>query len=41
MEDLKNYFENTKGMGVMATADKEGKANYRRLWSRRFDNSFA
>lgn len=27
MEDLKDYFENTKGMGVMATADKEGKVN--------------
>ena len=25
MEDLKEYFESTKGMGVMATADKEGK----------------
>ena len=27
MEDLKEYFEKTKGMGVMATADKEGKVN--------------
>ena len=27
METLKNYFENTKGMGVIATADKEGKVN--------------
>ncbi len=25
MEALKNYFENTKGTSVMATADKEGK----------------
>jgi len=27
MEALKDYFENTKGTGVMATADKEGKVN--------------
>lgn len=27
MEVLKDYFENTRGMGVMATADKEGKVN--------------
>lgn len=27
MEDLKEYFENTKGMGVMSTADKDGKVN--------------
>ncbi|MBN1849328.1 MAG: pyridoxamine 5'-phosphate oxidase family protein [Deltaproteobacteria bacterium] len=27
MEDLKAYFENTKGIGVMSTADKEGKVN--------------
>jgi hypothetical protein len=27
MEDLKEYFEKTKGIGVMATADKEGKVN--------------
>lgn len=27
MEDLKEYFKNTKGMGVIATADKEGKVN--------------
>ena len=27
METLKDYFENTSGMGVMATADKEGKVN--------------
>lgn len=27
MEALKDYFENTKGMGVMSTADKEGKVN--------------
>jgi hypothetical protein len=27
MEALKEYFENTKGMGVIATADKEGKVN--------------
>jgi len=27
MEALKDYFENTKGMGVMATADEEGKVN--------------
>lgn len=27
MEALKDYFENTKGMGVMATADKEGKVD--------------
>ena len=27
MEDLKDYFENRRGMGVMATADKEGKVN--------------
>ena len=27
MEDLKEYFEKTKGMGIMATADKEGKVN--------------
>ena len=27
MKTLKDYFENTKGMGVIATADKEGKVN--------------
>ena len=27
MEDLKGYFENTKGMGVMSTADKKGRVN--------------
>jgi len=27
MGTLKDYFENTKGMGVMATADKEGKVD--------------
>ena len=27
MEALKDYFENTKGMGVIATADKEGGVN--------------
>jgi hypothetical protein len=27
METLKEYFENTKGMGVIATADNEGKVN--------------
>jgi len=27
MEDLKRYFENTKGMGVIATADKKGKVD--------------
>ncbi len=27
MEALKEYFENIKGIGVMATADKEGKVN--------------
>ena len=27
MEALKDYFENTRGMAVMATADKEGKVN--------------
>jgi hypothetical protein len=27
METLKDYFENTKGMGVIATADKEDKVN--------------
>ena len=25
--DLKNYFENTKGLGVLATADSEGKVD--------------
>ena len=25
--DLKDYFENTKGIGVMATADTDGKVN--------------
>jgi len=25
--DLKDYFENTKGTGVLATADKAGRAN--------------
>ncbi|OQX21434.1 MAG: pyridoxamine 5'-phosphate oxidase [Desulfobacteraceae bacterium IS3] len=25
--DLTSYFENTKGMGVLATADRDGKAN--------------
>ena len=27
MEDFKNYFENAKGVGVMATSDKDGKVN--------------
>jgi hypothetical protein len=27
MEALKDYFENTEGIGVMSTADKEGKVN--------------
>jgi len=27
MEALKDYFENTKGMGVIATADADGKVN--------------
>ncbi|MFC1534999.1 pyridoxamine 5'-phosphate oxidase family protein [Thermodesulfobacteriota bacterium] len=27
MEDLKDYFLNAKGIGVMATADKNGKVN--------------
>ena len=27
MENLKNYFENIKGTGVMATADEAGKVN--------------
>ena len=27
MEDLKDYFENKKGTGVMATSEKEGKVN--------------
>jgi len=27
MEALKEYFENIKGIGMMATADKEGKVN--------------
>jgi len=27
MESLKNYFEATKGTGVVATADKDGKVN--------------
>jgi hypothetical protein len=27
MEGLKEYFENTKGMSVIATADSEGKVN--------------
>ncbi|MGB2955561.1 MAG: pyridoxamine 5'-phosphate oxidase family protein [Anaerolineales bacterium] len=27
MEALKEYFENTKGIGVIATAEREGKAN--------------
>ncbi len=27
MEALKDYFEKTKGMGVVATADKDGKVN--------------
>jgi len=27
MDDLKNYFGNTSGMGVISTADKEGKVN--------------
>lgn len=27
MEDLKEYFENAKGMGVISTADKDGKVN--------------
>ena len=25
--ELKDYFENTKGVGVIATADKDGKVN--------------
>jgi hypothetical protein len=25
--DLKNYFENTRGMGVLSTADDQGKVN--------------
>lgn len=25
--ELKNYFENTKGLGVLATSDKTGKVN--------------
>ena len=25
--DLKTYFENTKGVGVLATADKDGKVD--------------
>ena len=25
--DLKKYFENTKGLGVMATSDKDGRVN--------------
>ena len=27
MKGLKDYFENTMGIGVMSTADKEGKVN--------------
>jgi hypothetical protein len=27
MEDLKTYFENAKGLGVMATSDREGKVD--------------
>lgn len=27
MEDLKSYFEKTKGLGVMATSDDQGKVN--------------
>jgi len=27
MEDLKDYFENTKGMGVISTAGKKGRVN--------------
>ena len=27
MEELKSYFENAKGIGVMATSDAEGKVN--------------
>jgi hypothetical protein len=27
METLKDYFENTRGIGVISTADKEGKVN--------------
>jgi hypothetical protein len=27
MEELKAYFENKKGLGVMATSDKDGKVN--------------
>jgi len=27
MEGLKDYFENTRGIGVMSTADNEGKVN--------------
>jgi len=27
MEELKEYFEHTKGIGVMSSADKDGKVN--------------
>ena len=27
MTDMKDYFENTKGVGVLATADADGKVN--------------
>ena len=27
IDDLKNYFENTKGTGVLATADSDGKVD--------------
>jgi hypothetical protein len=27
MDDLKTYFENAKGLGVMATSDREGKVD--------------
>lgn len=27
MEELKSYFENARGLGVMATSDAEGKVN--------------
>ena len=27
MTDMKDYFENTKGIGVLATADADGKVN--------------
>ena len=27
MADMRDYFENTKGVGVLATADADGKVN--------------